>query len=76
MTSLLAGLLSGRKSLRNTEALAAELGLGRHGKGISDGCLAYLLSLMGEHDLEPVLVQTVRDMNRRGQLKPVGLMQS
>lgn len=76
MTALLAGLLSGRKSLRNTESLAAELGLGRRGKGISDGCLTHILELMDEHTLEPVLVQTVRDMVRRGQLKPVDLLHS
>jgi predicted transposase YbfD/YdcC len=74
--SLLAALLCGRGPLRAVEALSKELALGRRGKGISDGALTHLLELMGEHDLDAVLVQSVRDMGRRGQLKPVELNQS
>ena len=74
--ALLCGLLSGRKALRGVEALAKELGLGRRGRGISDGAMTHVLELMGEHDLDPVLTQSVRDMGRRGQLRPVGVAQS
>ena len=74
--ALLSGLLAGRKSLRAVEALSKELALGRSGHGISDGALTHLLELMGENDLVPVLEYSVRDMGRRGQLKPVGVAQS
>ena len=74
--ALLAGLLSGRRPLRDAEALSQELGLGRRGEGISDGALTHLLKLMGEHSLDAVLVRTVREMAARGQLEPVDLLQS
>jgi predicted transposase YbfD/YdcC len=73
---LLSGLLTGRKALRAVESLAKELALGRRGKGISDGAFTHVLELMGESDLDPMLHQSVRDMGRRGQLKPVGVAQS
>lgn len=69
--ALLCGLLSGRKSLRAVETQSKELCLGRSGHGISDGALTHLLELMSDHDLDSVLQQSVRDMGKRGQLRPV-----
>ena len=66
--SLLAGLIAGRKSLRDVERLSAELSLGRTGNGISDGALSHLLGLCGERDFDALLVRTVKDMARRGEL--------
>ena len=76
MLSLLSGMLSGRKALRDVETQAEELGLGRSGHGISDGALTHILKKMDEHHLDAVLVQSVRDMGRRGQLVPVEMGQS
>ena len=76
MLSLLAALLSGRETIRAVEALSKELALGYRGKGISDGALTHLLAMMGEHDMDATLVQSVHDMARRGQLKPLDLNQS
>lgn len=76
LLALLAGLLACRMPLRDVEKLSAELGLGRRGKKISDGCLTSLLKGMGEHDVDKPLVQMVRDMSARGQMKTVGFLQA
>ena len=75
VTALLAGLMSGRRSLRDVEKLSARLGLGRHGAGISDGALSHVLELCDEHHFDAMVIRTVKDMNRRGELSHPGLGQ-
>ncbi len=76
MVSLLCGIASGRKAMRDVETQSGELGLGRQGHGISDGTLSYVLKKMDERSLDDVLVQSVRDMRHRRELVPVDLNQS
>lgn len=75
LLTLLLAMLSGRVPLRDVEKQSAELGLGRRGKKISDGCLTHVLKGMEENDLDTSLVQTVAEMWTRGQLKTVGFLQ-
>lgn len=75
VTALLAGLMSGRRSLRDVEKLSARLGLGRHGRGLSDGALTHLLERCDEQHFDAMVVRTVKDMNRRGELSHPGLGQ-
>ena len=74
LLALLVGLLSGRASMRDVEKLSEELGLGRRGKKVSDGCLTSLLKGMAERDLDKVLVRIVLDMAARGQMKGVQIL--
>jgi len=76
MLVLVTGLLVSCKALRDAESQSAELGLGRRGKGVSDGALTHVLKKMGEHDLDAELVQGVREMAGRGQLRPVDMLHS
>jgi len=76
LRSLLTGLLAGYVPLRDVEKLSQELGLGRRGKKVSDGCLASLLKGMGERDVDKVLVQSVLDMDARHHMKTLGFFQA
>ena len=76
IVSLLAGVIAHCKALRDVEQLSGEVGLGCHGEGISDGALTHLLKRSGEHDLDALLVCSVKDMARRGELRYPGLGQS
>lgn len=71
--ALLAGLVTQRRGLRDVEKQSVQLGLGRRGGGISDGALTHLLAVSGEHDFDDLLVRTVKDMARRGELRHPGL---
>ncbi len=73
IVALLAGVVAQRKSLRDVEELSQNLGLGRHGNGISDGALTHLLELTDEHSFDALQVRTVKDMGRRGELRHPGL---
>ena len=65
VTALLAGLISGRRSLRDVEKLSTRLGLRRRGGGISDGALTHVLGLCDAGHFDAMVVRTIKDMNRR-----------
>ncbi len=75
VTALLAGLISGRRSLRDVEKLSTRLGLRRRGGGISDGALTHVLGLCDAGHFDAMVVRTIKDMNRRGELPHPGLGQ-
>ena len=67
--ALLCGVMSNRSSLREVERLSQRMGLGSRGRGVSDGALSHLLGLSHPDDFEPMLVASVRDADRRGELR-------
>ena len=67
--ALLAGVVCDRKSLREVETLSQWMGLGNRGGGVSDGALSHLLKLCSADHFDPLLVASVRDMQRRGELR-------
>ena len=72
LLAMIAGVVGGRKTLREVEQLSGRLGLGRRGGRISDNAMTYLLCKLDDVALQPMLVGQVKDMARRGQLKPDG----
>ena len=70
LLAMIAGIVGGRKTLRDVEHLSQRLGLGRRGGRISDNAMTYLLCKLDDVALRPLLVGQVKDMGRRGQLKP------
>ena len=76
VVGLLAGIVCQRSGIRDVEELSAKLGLGSRAQGISDGAFTHLLTLCQERQFELVLVNSVRDMGRRGELRHPGFCQS
>lgn len=73
LLALLAGLLAGKKGLRDVERLSERLALGRNGGRVSDNALGNLLERLDDRALAQLLVIMVKDMKRRGQLRSDGL---
>lgn len=75
--TLMAGMLAGCRGMRDVEELSEELDLrdtdGRPVDKISDTALGDVVSRVNPDDFEQPLVQQVRGMNRRQELRPVGL---
>lgn len=76
VVGLLASIVCQRSSIRDVEELSAKLGLGSRAQGISDGAFTHLLTLCQERQFEMVLVNSVRDMGRRGELRHPRFCQS
>lgn len=72
--AMVAGLLIGGRP-RDAERQSERLGLGRRGGKIGDTTMHTLLSMADGQTWLPVLVQSVKDSKRRGQLQPDGLLQ-
>lgn len=73
--ALLAGVVCDRKSLREVETLSQWMGLGSRGRGVSDGALSHLLGLCRPEHFDALLVASVKEMFRRGELRPADLSQ-
>ena len=75
--TLFAGMLAGCRGMRDVEELSEELDVrdtdGRPVDKISDTTLGTVAAEINPDDFEQPLVQQVRDMNRRKELRPVGL---
>jgi len=75
--TLFAGMLAGCRGMRDVEELSEELDVrdtnGRPVDKISDTALGNVAAEINPDDFEQPLVQQVRDMNRRKELRPVGL---
>ena len=72
---ILAAMLAGKLTVRELERLSERLGLGRDGDGISDSTVSTVVRLLNDDAFKPVLVESIKSMGRRGQLKLVGLRQ-
>lgn len=75
--ALLTGMLCCCRTLREVEELTEELDVryidNKPADKISDTTLGDVVAKMNPDDFEQVLVRQVRDMNRRKELRPVGL---
>ena len=76
VVGLLASIICQRSGTRDGEELSAKLGLGSRAQGISDGAFTHLLTLCQKRQFELVLVNSVRDRGRRGELRHPGFCQS
>jgi len=70
--AMLAGLLVGQRP-RGAERQSPRLGLGQRGGSISDTAIRGLLARSDNETWQPLLVRSVKDSKRRGQLRSEGL---